>query len=88
MKAKDITLIQTCGACPEQYDAYYKEECIGYLRLRHGYFRVEYKGKLCYDAHTKGDGCFDSDEREYYIKKARKALKEKYLNDIPNFYDV
>ena len=38
----EIKLIQTCGACPEQYDAFIGEEQVGYLRLRHGYFRWQY----------------------------------------------
>lgn len=38
--AGDIELRQTCAACPEQYDAYLNGELVGYLRLRHGHFRV------------------------------------------------
>ena len=37
-----IELVKTCGACPEQYDAYFEGYQVGYLRLRHGTFRVDY----------------------------------------------
>lgn len=76
-----VTLEQTCGACPEQYDAYIDGVGVGYLRLRHGYFRAEYLGKTVYDANTIGDGCFDSDEREYHLSKARKAIKKAFKKD-------
>ena len=26
-----ITLVMTCGACPEQYDAYFNEELVGFV---------------------------------------------------------
>ncbi len=81
MKKSEITLNQTCGACPEQYDAIYDGKVIGYLRLRHGYFTVSYPdsgGKQVYASNTIGDGVFDSDERDYYLNKAKKALKKEY----------
>lgn len=76
-----IRLVQTCGACPEQYDAFHSEtgDKIGYLRLRHGYFRAEYKGTIVYDAEPRGDGCFDSDERDYYLEKACSAIRRAHL---------
>lgn len=82
MKSKDIQLTMTCGACPEQYNAYYEGKQVGYLRLRHGYFYVstpDYGGEVVYEAYPKGDGIFEDEEREYYLKKARKSIK-KYLN--------
>ena len=69
-----IELVQTCGACPEQYDAFYKGEEVGYLRLRHGHFRAEYKGKTVYSVDTIGDGIFEWEERKKHLKKARKAI--------------
>ena len=79
-KSKEIILVQTCGACPEQYDAYYNNEVIGYLRLRHGYFRAEHMGEVVYEAHpNNSDGIFgDEEERKYHLKKARKAIKKEY----------
>lgn len=78
----DIILEETCGACPEQYDAFLNGEQVGYLRLRHGFFRVDFPDcgdKTIYSAHPKGDGCFESEERQFYLTEARKAiLKELY----------
>lgn len=59
---KGCRIRQTCGACPEQYDVFYKGEKIGYLRLRHGYFRAEYKGLIVYEKYPQGDGYFTNYE--------------------------
>lgn len=59
-----IELVKTCGACLEQYDAYFNGVEVGYLRLRHGYFRAEHNGSVVYGSQTIGDGCFDETERE------------------------
>lgn len=86
MKASEIELEQTCGACPEQYDAFYNGEKVGYLRLRHGHFTVNYPysgGELIYNAYPNGDGMFHWDERDYYLKKARKAIKKKLKEANP-----
>ena len=67
----------TCGACPEQYDVYKNGKKVGYLRLRHGGFTAECPdcgGKYVYGANPKGDGCFEEDEREFYLKEAIKAI--------------
>ena len=86
---EEISLIQTCGACPEQYDAFVDGEQVGYLRLRHGAFTVEYpdvNGKLIYEADPEGDGVFSDNEREYFLNKAKeeihKQLKEGELEDV------
>lgn len=71
---KEIQLNMTCGACPEQYDAIYNDENIGYLRLRYGYFRAEFKGQTVYETETIGDGCFENKERKKHLKKAKKAI--------------
>jgi hypothetical protein len=80
----DISLVQTCGACPEQYDAYYHDKVVGYLRLRHGHFRVHYPnsmGDVVYSASPKGDGIFEDDESDFYLNEARKAIADKLSND-------
>lgn len=78
---KDLTLQRTCHACPEQYNVYYKEEVIGYLRLRHGYFRADYPdaaGETIYYAFPEGDGIFANEkERKHYIDKALTAICRK-----------
>ena len=73
-----IDLKQTCSVSPEQYDAYIDGEKIGYLRLRHGYFSVEYKGELVYEGFPYGDGCFEDEEQEEYLDNAKKALWDKH----------
>ena len=81
MEIKGLQVIQTCGACPEQYDVFDGENEIGYLRLRHGYFRADYRGHTVYEASPDGDGAFESDERDKYLKKAVKAIKKAYKAD-------
>lgn len=76
MTYNGIRLNCTCGACPEQYDAYKGDEEVGYLRLRHGYFRVNCGDVTVYEAFPKGDGCFDDDERDYWLLEALKAIDE------------
>ena len=73
-----IKLVQTCGACPEQYDAFLNGELVGYLRLRHGAFRVECPtngGEEVYRNNPRGDGCFEPDERDYNLTAACLAIQ-------------
>jgi hypothetical protein len=77
MSWEDIELEQTCGACPEQYDAFYQGRQVGYLRLRWGHFRVDFPScgsKTIYEASPQGDGIFEWEEREYYLTEAKKAI--------------
>ncbi len=74
---EEISLVQTCVGCPEEYDAFIGDEQVGYLRLRHGYFRVDSPdchSETIYGAHTKGDGMFESDERDQYLLEAKQAI--------------
>lgn len=75
-----LQLVCTCGACPEQYDVFDAAgKKVGYLRLRHGKFRVECPDALeetVYEATPKGDGIFEADEREHFLQKAVVAIKE------------
>lgn len=84
--SRGILLKMTCQACPEQYDAYDGTGSrIGYLRLRHGYFRVDCPysgGETVFSGNPKGDGIFQEDEREEWLEKAITAIKEwKKLNE-------
>jgi hypothetical protein len=77
VKEVEIRLEQTCGACPEQYDAFLGDEPVGYLRLRHGFFRVDYPdcgGDTIFEGYPEGDGCFSSDEREEWLQRATQAI--------------
>ena len=82
---KHFILEQTCYACPEQYDVFLDGKQVGYLRLRHGYFRCDYLncgGETVYGSYTEGDGMFDEEERFYHLNKAIVALAKKLeLND-------
>jgi len=88
-----IKLMKTCDACPEQYDAYLGDRYVGYLRLRHGVFTVENEvGSIIYHARPRGDGIFESDERDYYLRFAVDAIQKSlsgdtglmFLPDAPN----
>ncbi len=79
MEINGVKLVQTCEACPEQYDAFIGDELFGYLRLRHGYFATSCPhvgGEVVYEADTKGDGCFDDDEKYEHLSKACSAIKD------------
>ena len=74
---------QTCFACPEQYDVFDEnDKQVGYLRLRHGYFRVDFPdcgGETIYSSdNVKGDGCFyDEKECRHYLNRADNAIRKK-----------
>lgn len=82
MDIADITLIKTCEACPERYDAIDQNgKQIAYLRLRHGSFTVECPdvgGELVYSVCPNGDGIFDDDERLGYLSDAKAAIASFY----------
>jgi len=74
-----LRLVCTCGACPEQYDVFDGDVQVGYLRLRHGWFRADVPvagGETVYESYPKGDGIFEDDERLIELTKAIKAIKE------------
>lgn len=77
----EIELRQTCSACPEQYDAFYNGVEVGYLRLRHGYFRAECMGETVYQSQVTGDGCFVSSELAAYLSFAKKAITKKLYEE-------
>ena len=81
----------TSPACPEQYDVYsseeaflYKEECIGYVRLRWGYLfcEVPFDGEIVYEYQFEDSlqGSMDDDEREFHIEKIKQAIKDYLLS--------
>jgi len=85
-----LKLVRTCWACPEQYDVFAENgNQIGYLRLRHGNFRVwcpNALDEMVYHAEPKGDGIFDNDEREFYLTEAIKAIQRHYKITETGFY--
>lgn len=73
-----LDFVLTCSACPEQMDVYRLGQQVGYLRLRHGHFTVEYKDcgeELLLEGHPHGDGDFDDDERLEWLTKAANAIR-------------
>lgn len=83
IKPGDIRLKMTCSACPEQYDAFDKDgNQIGYLRLRHGEFRVDCPDcdeDTVYEAYLGyGIGSFEDSEREGWLEKAKRAIAKYY----------
>lgn len=74
-----LKLVCTCGACPEQYDVFDGDKQVGYLRLRHGYFRADCPdcgGETVYESQPQGDGIFDDNERMPELVNAVKAIRE------------
>lgn len=76
-----LRLVCTCGACPEQYDVFNAEGAkVGYLRLRHGWFRADVPsagGETVHESYPpKGDGTFgDEDERVAHLTEAVTKIK-------------
>lgn len=83
METMSIKLEKTCHACPEQYDMYIGDEIVGYFRLRHGRFTVEYPncgGELVYESYPNGDGVFDNNERAYHLHNGVTAILGKIMS--------
>jgi hypothetical protein len=82
-----LRLIKTCEGCPEQYDVFNGDDLIGYMRLRHGYFRAEYPvDNIVYEAYPTGDGVFEYDERHKYLNEASLAIIAKLSIDSEDTY--
>lgn len=73
-----LQLKLTCFACPEQYNVFLGAAQVGYLRLRHGYFRADVPdvgGTTVYIAsNVKGDGMFEDDERAFFLHNACRSI--------------
>lgn|SRR5574343_452731 len=82
-------LKQTCGACPEQYDMLDPDgNTVGYFRLGHGIFRVEYpdvNGKEVLRVQPVGDGIFKDCEREYWLTLGYLSIINAIQNNVKEF---
>lgn len=74
-----LTITMTCNAMPEQYEVKTADnKSVGYLRYRHGTFRVDYPD--CGDETILSEdppscsGEFNQDERLVYLTKALRAI--------------
>ncbi len=80
MNINGYELLCTCSGCPEQYDVVKDSEVVGYLRLRHGWFRADVGEITVYEAYPQGDGFFRGDERTKYLTNAIVAI-DTYLRE-------
>ena len=77
MNINGYELVLTCSACPEQYEVFKEDKQVAYLRLRHGSFYASCPDccdNIVYEAEPNGDGEFDDDEREKYLREAITAV--------------
>ena len=79
-----IKLQMTCGACPEQYDAFLDGRQVGYLRLRHSTFRVDCPdcgGETVFSTdEVEGDGVFVEHERQAFLDIAVQKIEQWLVN--------
>lgn len=84
-KIKGLTLVLTSVACPEQYDVFKGKKYTGYLRLRHGIFRIDYPkhyhngGKTIFETEIESDGAFSDKERQEYLNLAVDLINSRIL---------
>lgn len=81
MRIGGYELVQTCGACPEQYDVFKDKKQVGYLRLRGGWFRADVPdvgGKTVFESYPYGDGEFEDHERFNHLSAAITAIDTHY----------
>lgn len=87
-----LRLVCTSAACPEQYDVFDADgQQVGYLRLRHGYFRADvpdHCGETVYEADPEGDGIFAEHERMRYLSEAVAAIKAHNQNEQGHLEDA
>lgn len=87
--AVSIELVRTSMAMPEQYDVFRDGRQIGYLRLRHGFFRAHYPDHTAdgavYETGVRGDGFFhDDEERARELRAAAVELLKADGVEIPD----
>ena len=76
MIIQKLNFVETCGACPEQYDVFKGGRQVGYVRLRWGTVTCDFpdcRGDTIY-SHSFEDG--------WKGNFADDAEREKYLNEI------
>jgi hypothetical protein len=95
MKEK-FKLIESCGGCPQVFDIYYNDEYVGYMQLRHGYFRVVYSktDEVVYEGEPpNSDGIFDWDVRDLYLNRGCQAIwdtmqAENNVDEKENLFEI
>lgn len=84
--AKNIELRCTCGASPEQYDAFLDDKQVGYIRLRWGFLSVRYpdnegEAVLTFQFDDGWKGGFDSEESEYWLQQCKMAIATRIYDE-------
>lgn len=78
-----LRFLLTCSSCPEQYDVYSGEMQVGYVRLRHSEFTVEFpepgRTLILYVRYREGAdaGEFDDVDRVRHLRMAAAAIHAK-----------
>lgn len=88
MVIQGLNFIETCGACPEQYDVTLHGRLVGYVRLRWGTVTCDYpdcRGDTIYSHSFENDGWKggfdDSEEREKYLNEIAEAIQAKLAQE-------
>lgn len=75
-----LRFVETCPACPEQYDVMLNDTIVGYVRLRYSRLTVYYPnidGVIVYE-HLFSDGMkgrFESEsERQFYMNLIQESI--------------
>lgn len=67
---KKDSIVQTCSGCPSQWDAETVNGDYVYIRVRHGYFRIEISDEIIFEGYPDGiDGVMSTDEMIEYVNK-------------------
>lgn len=80
MNIEGLDLVRISSMCPEQYDVYEGNKQVAYLRVRFGHFTVDMPDagdETVYKTAIKGDGEFESEERQEQLEKAIRIIRNK-----------
>ena len=84
----NFEFLETCGACPEQYDVYLEGKQVGYVRLRCATLRCQYPdvgGETIYQHSWSGKESFDGylgqfpddKQRDFHLEMIAKTIYNK-----------
>lgn len=70
---KTDSIEMTCSACPSQWDAKTTQGEYVYIRVRHGYFRLDVEGQTVFDGYPHDiDGVMSTSEMIEYVQQSGK----------------
>jgi hypothetical protein len=88
-----LRVVRSSYACPESYKVYEQDNLVGFLRLRHGVFRVDYyplqlhkvgvedSRETLYEEFVNSDGIFDDAERKIKVPFALELILSKLADE-------